>query len=154
MNIEKAIKTDKFRNEYHKLAVNIIYTSYQINDHHLKIFKKYGITQQQFNILRILRGQYPKPATISLLKERMLDKMSDTSRLVERLKVKALVERNECPEDRRLVDVLITKKGINLLKELDEESLKMDKFMKNITPAEAKQINDLLDKLRGDVKKF
>jgi DNA-binding MarR family transcriptional regulator len=110
---------------------------------------EYDLTPQQFNLLRILRGQYPKPASITLLKERMLDKMSDASRLVERLLAKGLVERKICPEDRRKVDVVITKKGLKLLEKIDKTDNEMDNYLKNLSEVEAKKLNELLDKLRG-----
>jgi len=149
MELEKEIKQPKFRNEYHKLAVNIIYTYGWFANLQAGIFKEFNITSSQFNILRILRGQYPKPATIILLKERMLDKMSDVSRMVERLKNKGLVKRELCPDNRRQVDVIITEKGLNLLSEIDKLNEKQDAFFKNISYAEAQKLNNLLDKMRG-----
>ncbi len=110
MKLEEEIKQKKFRNEFHKLAVNIIYTHSWLEYNISKFFKKFNITSNQFNILRILRGQYPEPVSINLLKERMLDIMSDASRLVDRLVAKGLVKRTTCVNDRRKVDVIITKK--------------------------------------------
>jgi DNA-binding MarR family transcriptional regulator len=113
------------------------------------MFIDYHITSNQYNILRILRGQYPNPATVNLLKERMLDKMSDASRLVERLRVKGLVKRDLSSDDRRRVDVMITEKGLKLLSAIDKLNEKSDTIFKNLSSGEAKKINDLLDKLRG-----
>lgn len=149
MKLEEEIKQKNFRNEFHKLAVNIIYTYGWLFNKHEGIFKSHGITSAQFNILRILRGQHPNPATINLLKERMLDKMSDASRLVERLLQKGLVDRKICPEDRRRVEVVITDKGLNLLKEIDSRDEETDKTFKKLSTDEAKVLNDLLDKMRG-----
>lgn len=149
MKLEEEIKQKKFRNEFHKLAVNIIYTHSWLMNYNKKIFDKYDITGNQFNILRILRGQYPKPASINLLKERMLDKMSDASRLVDRLLKKGLVERKISSDDRRKVDVIITKKGLKLLSQIDELNPKFDRVFKNINKQEAQILNDLLDKMRG-----
>lgn len=149
MELEKEIKQPKFRNEFHKLAVNIIYTYGWLSNLQSGIFKEYNITPSQFNILRILRGQYPQPATIILLKERMLDKMSDASRLVERLKNKGLIKREICPEDRRQVDVVITDKGLSLLAEIDKLNERQDTFFEKISSSEAHNLNALLDKLRG-----
>src|SRR5688572_20535772 len=101
MKLEEEIRQGKFKSEHHKAVLNIIYTAGWLNGIHTRILKKYGISPQQFNILRILRGQHPKPATINLLIERMLDKMSNASRLVDKLKVKGLVERRQCDQDRR-----------------------------------------------------
>jgi DNA-binding MarR family transcriptional regulator len=149
MKLEEEIKQKKFRNEYHKLAVNILYTQGWLLNSQSSLLKKYGITSAQYNILRILRGQYPNPASINLLKERMLDKMSDASRLVERLKQKDLVERKICPEDRRRVEVVITEKGLNLLKDVDTHIDEEDQLFKRLKPDEAQLINNLLDKMRG-----
>lgn len=149
MKLEQEIKQPKFRNEYHKLAVNIIYTYNWLAKAQAKIFWKHGITGNQFNILRILRGQYPNAATVSLLRDRMLDKMSDASRLVERLRIKGFAKREPSHDDRRRVDVLITEKGLKLLAELDKLNNSHDELLKKLFPSEAKKLNSLLDKLRG-----
>lgn len=149
MKLEEEIKQSKFRNEYHKLAVNIFYTYSWLLNLQSKLFKKFKITSNQYNILRILRGQYPNPATINLLKDRMIDKMSDASRLVERLRKKGLVKRELCENDRRRVDVIITDKGLKLLSDIDKLNDEYDSFFKNLSLTESKTLNDLLDKLRG-----
>ena len=149
MKLEEEIKQKKFRNEYHKLAVNILYTHGWLVNHHAEHLKKSGITGAQYNVLRILRGQYPNPASVNLLKERMLDKMSDASRLVERLLQKDLVDRKICPDDRRRVEVIITERGLNLLKELDQKDDEFDVLFKSLDENEVKATNDLLDKMRG-----
>jgi DNA-binding MarR family transcriptional regulator len=148
MKLEEEIKQQKFRNEYHKLAVNVIYTYGWLMNSQSKLFIKYEITSNQYNILRILRGQYPNPATINLLKERMLDKMSDASRLVERLRIKGFVQRYLSANDRRCVDVIISEKGLKLLLEMDMLNEKYDSLFKRLSPPEAKKLNELLDKLR------
>ncbi|MCX7876792.1 MAG: MarR family transcriptional regulator [Melioribacteraceae bacterium] len=149
MKLEEEIKQPKFRNEFHKLAVNIFYTYSWLLNLQNHLFKKYKITSNQYNILRILRGQYPNPATINLLRERMIDKMSDASRLVERLRTKGFVKREICKTDRRRVDVIITEKGLNLLKEIDKLNNQYDAFFKNLNEKEAELLNNLLDKMRG-----
>lgn len=149
MKLEDEIKQSSFRNEYHKLAVNIIFTHSWLMSKIYELLNEYDLTPQQFNLLRILRGQYPHPASITLLKERMLDKMSDASRLVERLLSKGLVERKICPKDRRKVDVIISKKGLKVLDKIDKTNDEMDRYLKNLTTKEAEQLNYLLDKLRG-----
>ena len=149
MKLEEEISQKHFRNEYHKAAVNVVYTFNWLNNQNVGFFKPLGITPQQFNILRILRGQHPKPATIKLIKERMLDKMSDASRIVEKLRVKGLVERNICSHDRRNVDVCITQKGLDLLAQIDNLDQEIDGRLSALNPDEIKQLNDLLDKLRG-----
>ena len=148
MKLEEEIKQSKFRNEYHKLAVNVLYTNGWLMNLYSMLFSKYGITSNQYNILRILRGQYPNPATVNLLKERMLDKMSDASRLVERLRIKGFAKRDLSSKDRRCVDIIITEKGLHLLKGIDKLNDKHDSFLKNLSESEAKKLNSLLDKLR------
>ena len=148
MKLEDEIKQSKFRNEYHKLGVNIVYTANWLSLHHSKQCKEYDITPEQFNILRILRGQHPKPATVNLMIERMLNKMSNVSRLVEKLRKKGLVERQISKEDRRACDVLITKKGLDLLQELDKAEKEWHKRISHLSEAEAEKLNALLDKLR------
>lgn len=148
MKLEDEISQPKFKSEYLKAALNIIYTSNWFTSQHSAKLKPHGITQQQYNILRILRGQHPNPASIKLLKERMMDKMSDASRLVEKLRIKGLLERKVCKADRRNVDVLITQKGLDLLASLDH----LDDNFKDIIALnkdEVHQLNELLDKLRG-----
>lgn len=148
MRLEDEIKQFKFRNDYHKLAVNILYTHSWLMKNQSEMFLKYGITGNQYNILRILRGQYPNPATINLLKDRMLDKMSDASRLVERLRTKGLVKRDISSEDRRRVDVIISENGLKLLSEMDKLNEQSDSLFNRLSLAEAKKLNELLDKLR------
>jgi DNA-binding MarR family transcriptional regulator len=148
MKLEDELSQKKFKSEFHKAALNIIYTSNWLTSKHSANLKPHDITQQQFNILRILRGQHPHPASIKLLKERMMDKMSDASRLVEKLRLKGLLERKICKADRRNVDVIITQKGLDLLASLDH----LDDNFKEIIALdsnEVEQLNELLDKLRG-----
>jgi DNA-binding MarR family transcriptional regulator len=149
MKLEDEIKQKEFKNEYAKSVVNIIYTFNWVEAQNKDFLKKFDITSQQFNILRILRGQLPNPATINLLKERMLDKMCDASRMVDRLKTKGLLERQVCEKDRRAVDIIITKKGLELLAKIDKEIPDFEKVMHNLNQTEIKQLNLLLDKLRG-----
>ena len=149
MRLEDEIKQKSFRNEYHKLAVNILYTHGWLLEFNNKILQKFNLTAQQYNELRILRGQHPNTASVNLLKERMLDKMSDVSRLVERLRVKGLLERTICEIDRRRADVKISDKGLELLRDIDKLNTEFDKLFSNLSPKETDQINNLLDKLRG-----
>lgn len=148
-HIKEEIKQKSaFRNSYHKGCVNLIYTGKWIINLHGEIFKRYGLTLQQYNILRILRGLYPESATIKLLKDRMLDKMSDASRIVELLNKKNLLTRILNEDDRRKVDIKITKKGLDLLKKTDKENHKMDNILSNLDEQEIELLNTLLDKAR------
>ena len=149
MEIEKEIKQTKFQNEFHKVFINVIFTSGWLSEQFHKALKPYGVSLQQFNILRILRGQSGKPASIRVLQERMLDKMSNASRLVEKLRKKNLVERHECESDRRQVDVMITEKGMKLLGEIDRQMDDFQNNFSNLTKEEAEKLSNLLDKMRG-----
>ena len=149
MKLETEIVQKKFQSEYHKAIVNIVFTYNWMIERHTKLLKPYDISLQQYNILRILRGQHPNPATVKLIKERMLDKMSDVSRLVEKLRVKDLVNRHICQHDRRNVDVYITEKGLKLLIELDPKEKEMEALMSNLDENEIEQLNNYMDKLRG-----
>jgi len=149
MELEKEILSSKFENDYHKSIVNLIYTYNWVTNLLKKKISKHHITLQQFNVLRILRGQYPHPATINMLKERMLDKMSDASRIVDRLIQKGMVTRCTNQTDRRSVDIMISDKGLELLKKLDVDMTGADILKNNLTEAEAGQLNSLLDKFRG-----
>lgn len=149
MRLEKEIKQDRFSSQYHKALVNIIFTNNWIAAQQTEILRPHGITMQQYNVLRILRGQHPHPATIKLIKERMLDKMSDASRIVEKLRAKGLAERNECSKDRRNVDVLITQKGLDLLAKIDTPEHMLENRLTSLDNEEIENLNQLLDKLRG-----
>ncbi len=154
MKIEDAIQQKKFISEHQKALINILYTSGQVLSNNTRTLRPFNISQQQFNILRILRGMHPQPATVKLLTARMLDKMSNASRLVEKLKQKGLVERLPCEDDRRRVDISITEKGLNLLGEASvaiEED--MAKIRSVLTTEEAQQLSDLLDKVRAHEEK-
>jgi DNA-binding MarR family transcriptional regulator len=149
MRIEEEIQSTNFEDNYHKLVINVSYTYSWLNSLLRFQFEKHNLTNQQFNILRILRGQYPKPATVNLLKERMIDKMSDTSRIVDRLVQKGLVSRCTNNKDRRAVDIRISEEGLAILKKMDEEFKTKDIVKNNLTEEEAAKLSDLLDKLRG-----
>ncbi len=149
MRLEEEIKQKKFQNEYQKAAVNLIYTGNWVYSLVNTILKPYNLSPEQFNVLRILRGRYPEPASVLLLNERMLDKMSNVSRIVEKLRQKGLLLREECLTDRRQVDITITPEGMELLKQIDSQTNIAEEAVKRITDAEAATLNQILDKLRG-----
>jgi DNA-binding MarR family transcriptional regulator len=149
MGIEKDIQQTNFRNEFQKMGINIIYTANWLNEKMGQILSTEDITQQQYNILRILRGSDAPLSTLKI-RERMLDKMSDTSRIVDRLIVKGLVEKFACVKDKRLVDITVTKKGLQLLEKLDALNEQIDSILKGVSEKEAHTINQILDKLRED----
>lgn len=148
MRLEDEIQQKKFKSIQQKLMLNLIYTTNWLTSKQDSLFKDSDITVQQYNVLRILRGQYPNPCSIKLIKERMLDRMSDTSRIVDKLYTKKLLERNECPNDRRSVNVIISDKGLELLKSLDYIDDISKQSLKSLTTAEINTLNELLDKLR------
>ena len=148
MSIEKDIQQSRFATSRHKALVNILFTYGWSLERIKKIIAEHGITHQQFNILRILRGSYPKPLSTLQIRERMLDKMSDTSRIVDRLILKELAQKTTSAKDHRLVDVLITEKGKAVLKEIDEGPDLVLEVMSNVTEEEMENLSHLLDKVR------
>jgi DNA-binding MarR family transcriptional regulator len=147
MGIEKDINQYQFRNDYQKAEVNLIYTCNWINEKMKQIIDEVDITTQQYNILRILRGS-KNPISTLQIRDRMLDKMSDTSRIVDRLVKKGLAEKTTCITDKRLVDIRISEKGLLLLEHLDIRNTDIDNIMHNLTETEAIQLSYLLDKIR------
>jgi DNA-binding MarR family transcriptional regulator len=150
MSLEKKILQAKFKSQNHKLGVNLLYTSHRINYLMHQQFKDTEVTHQQYNVLRILRGQYPNPCNLRLIKERILDRMSDASRIVDKLIQKGFVERKESKTDRRNVELLISPSGLKLLESLDHIDESFDTVFKNLSKDEIKQLNMLLDKLHED----
>lgn len=131
------------------MAINLIYTVNWLNAKYASFFKNEDITVQQYNVLRILRGQHPNYCNLKLVKERMLDRMSDASRIVDKLLSKGLIERHSCPNDRRQVNILISQKGLELLKSLDFIDEETRDIFKNLSTEEVQQLNVLLDALRS-----
>ncbi len=149
MRIEEAIQqTRPFRNSWHKAAVNLIYTNNWMQEQIRARLKPYGITMQQYNVLRVLKGA-GIPISTSAIRGRLLDKMADTSRMVDRLYQKGLVERNECAHDKRLVDVSLAPAGEQLLENLQAINPGMDQILYNLSETEAELLSELLDKARG-----
>lgn len=148
MKIEEEISQTKFRNTLQKAIINVIFTSNWIQDRQQSFFKPYGITAQQFNILRILRGQHPNGISGASIKARMMDKNSDVSRLLDRLEVKELIEKKLSPLDKRATDVTISAKGMEVLNEIDKKQKEFDGVIA-LSDDEAEQLSDLLDKCRG-----
>jgi DNA-binding MarR family transcriptional regulator len=148
MTLENDINQHSFRNEYQKSVLNLIYTFNWMNEKLNRTFERFEVTQQQFNILRILRGA-GKPLSTLQIRQRMLDKMSDTSRIVDRLIIKGLVKKAVSEGDRRLVDVQLTDKGKKLLQQMDSLNDEFDAVFRNLTVEEAARLNELLDKIRS-----
>ncbi len=152
MRIEDEIKQPTFCDNYQKAHINLVYTAGWMQMRQAAGFKTHGLTLPQFNILRILRGQHPLPATVALLIDRMLDKTSNASRIVDRLEEKKLVTRTVCPANRRAVDIRITKAGLDLLNTIDEAGITQscNSSLSRLSEAEVQQLNDLLDKIRTE----
>ena len=147
MGIEKDIQQRSFRNEFQKVSVNLIFSAGWLNEQIKKVLDQQDITSQQYNILRILRGSN-KPLSTLQIRERMLDRMSDTSRMADRLLKKGWIEKKECPADKRLVDITISKKGLQLLDKLDKKNEELDNIVSKLSSEEAIMLNKLLDKMR------
>ncbi|MDO9187379.1 MAG: MarR family transcriptional regulator [Bacteroidia bacterium] len=148
MNLEQEIKQSKFRSEFQKTIINIYYTNSYIFSKFQDLLSEYKLTVQQYNILRILRGQFPETASIGTIKERMLDKNSDITRIIDRLIIKQLAERKNSISDRRVAEIKITKKGLSLLKKMDLVDLKSDNILSHLNETDLKKLNELLDKIR------
>lgn len=148
MSIDKDINQREFRSEYQKAMINLIFTYNWMREKTNHLFEAAGLTSQQFNILRILRGSFPTPLSTLQIRERMLDKMSDTSRIVDRLVLKGLVKKSVCKSDKRLVDVTITNKGKLVLEEMDRHEDEMENVFCNLSDTDAQHLNELLDKIR------
>lgn len=148
MKIEDEIKS-KFKTEYHKLIVNIHLTSSRIMEQMQSELKSHGLTSTQYNVLRILRGQGDKAVSIGLIKERMIERNSDVSRIIDRLVKKQLIQRKENCDDRRQKDVLISKKGLKVLSKIDDMDYQIKDTLGHLSSKEVTTLNDLLDKARN-----
>lgn len=148
MKVEEQLTSGTFQNEIHKLRMNLLYSSYWLQDRIAEFLKPYDITQQQFNVLRILRGHSPEPISTKEIRARMIVSNADTSRLVDRLCAKDLIWKQPCPHDGRLIQAFIGKKGLALLEQIDKKLPALDSEMGNLTDKEAQILNQLLNKMR------
>ena len=142
----------KIRNEWQKASLNLLYTSGFLFNGYESFFKRHGLTTQQYNALRILRDQYPTPISTSGLRDKMLDKMSDTSRLVSRLNAKGFVDVKQNPHDKRLVNIILSEKGHDLMSGIDPELNLLDGLLNDLSEEEATQLSELLTKVRKSIK--
>jgi DNA-binding MarR family transcriptional regulator len=149
MSLETDVKQEKFSNQYEKAAINILFTGSWLYNLNVSRLKKYDITPEQFNVLRILRGSSPKPMMLADITGRMIDRSSNATRLVEKLRQKGFVEREICEDNRRQVDISITSKGMSLLAKIDKQIEKWNEILGTITKSEVQELNRILDKLRG-----
>lgn len=148
-SINEAIQQKQFKSPMEKVVINVLYTNGWLTTKQNTWLKLFDLSIQQYNVLRILRGQHPQPASVNLLISRMLDKNSNSSRLVEKLRKKELVERSACAKDRRQVDVCITEKGLKLLADADKEVNKFFRSLGQLSENEAETLSKLLDKFRN-----
>ncbi len=149
MEIDKVIKQARFKDSYQKAIVNLLYTSNYLRDIHLPIFKKYDIQGQHYNLLRILKGKYPEPVTPGYIKEVMLDKGTDLTRLIDKMQKRGWIERKTCVHNKRQMDVTITELGIAKLKLISEEVAVQDELHKHMSEEDYEALSHLLDKMRG-----
>jgi len=149
MKIEEEIKQQRFRSPFHKVGINLVFTASWMVNKQQDFFKKFGVTASQFNILRILRGQYPNKISGAEIKSRMLDRNSDIPRMLDRLIKKNLITKSQCPNDNRAADIVITEQGLAILKEIDVDIDRIEAMQINLSEEEAAQLSDLLDKCRG-----
>lgn len=151
MELAQEIGISSFRNDWQKASISILYTYGFMSNGHEQFFKRHGLTSQQYNVLRILHDQFPKPVSTSFLREKMLDKMSDASRLVNRLNVKGLVEVAQNSTDKRLVNILISGEGQKMFDSIEGDLPNLDALMQGLTLEEAQQLTMLLDKVRESI---
>ena len=150
MKLEDEIKQSKFESNYQKAVINIIYTANWIRDRQMEVFKAFDVLPQHYNVLRIIKGKHPNPCSPGEIKEVMLDKGNDVTRLVDKLVKKGFLKRASCESNRRKVDITITEKGSTFLKELNDPMKKQLSVIKKlVSEKEAAHLSDILDKLRG-----
>jgi DNA-binding MarR family transcriptional regulator len=149
MSLEQDIKQEKFQNEFEKVVVNVLYTASWLYNMNSARLKSHAITPEQYNVLRILRGSHPRAMMLAEVTCRMIDKSSNATRLVEKLRQKGLLKREICENNRRQVDISITDKGLAVLKKIDVEAETWIESLKTISKTEAQELNRILDKLRG-----
>lgn len=150
MRLEDVIKTN-FRNDQHKALLNIYYTNSLLKSHYHELMRPFDLTPQQFNVLRILKGQYPEAVRIGLVKERMIDRNSDMTRLVQRMVQKGLIERVTCPTDKRQFNLKITIRGIEVVDEMSVSVAEFEDGLRALSDAECKTLNELLDRFRAGI---
>jgi len=151
MRLEDEIQQFRFRNIHQKILINLFYTYNVISGRLQNLLRKENLTMQQFNILRILRGQHPEPVSNTAVKERMLDRNSDVTRIIDRMIRDGLVKRSNCESDRRRVDITITDKGLSILHRIDEYTEEMDRLGCGLSEGEAQIFNEMMDKLRTGI---
>lgn len=148
MTIETAIKQNKFANPYHKLLVNITYTANWLMNKQMEILRPFDLSPQQYNVLRILKGSHPEPMRVQDVSERMLDKTSNTSRLIDKLAAKQFVSKRLSRNDRRAVDIVITDSGLGLLERTTPLIVSLESLLHHLNTEEVEKLSDMLDSIR------
>ena len=148
MKLEQALQTTKFENDQHKALLNVLYTGYWFKTQTADILKKYSLTSEQFNVMRILKGMHPKPMCVKNIASRMIEKSSNVPRILDRMVLKGFAERIQSPEDKRETLVNLTEKGIKQLGQASSELSEHTKKIVSLTDKEAVQLNDLLEAMR------
>lgn len=148
MSLEEDLLQKKFQDEFEKAAVNILFTGSWLHNFNASQLKPFGITPEQYNVLRILRGSHPDPLRLNDIACRMIDKSSNATRLVEKLRIKGFVSRRQCVKNRRQVDIHITPKGNSLLSRIESRKKEWMEVFRHVTLNEAKALNKTLDKIR------
>lgn len=149
MSIEKAIKQKRFTNPYHKIIVNITYTASWLMNKQIEILRPLDLSPQQYNVLRILKGSFPEPMRVQDISERMLDKTSNTSRLIDKLVLKKWVDKKISRDDKRAVDIVINEAGIELLSRATPLVISLEALLHQVEPEEVEKLSGLLDRMRG-----
>lgn len=149
MGLEQDLKQERFENEYEKMVVNILFTGSWLANLNAARLKPFGLTPQQYNVLRILRGSHPKPMMLAEITSRMIDRNSNATRLVEKLRHKGLVNREVCTNNRRQLDISVTDAGLEVLRKIDEGRDQWLEKLITIPKPEVVELNNLLDRLRG-----
>ncbi|MFT7333818.1 MAG: MarR family multiple gene transcriptional regulator MgrA [Sphingobacteriales bacterium] len=147
--LEDVIKQKTFKSEQQRAFIHVMVTNSWLNEYQKDFFKNFNISKQQYNAMRILRGQFPSGLSVNSVKDRMLDKMPDTSRLVDRLVSKALVEREVNKTDRRATIITLTAKGVKLMDKIDQDIHQIETLFDNLNEEEAEELNRLLEKARN-----
>jgi DNA-binding MarR family transcriptional regulator len=152
MKLQEALKTDRFRDEQHKATLNVLYTAYWFKSHLSVVFKEHGITEEQFNVMRILKGKHPEQMCVRDIASRMLEKNSNVPRIIDRLVAKKMVKRENSTEDKRETLISLTAKGMEQLDKVSKQVETKSNDIINLSDEEANQLHNLLEKLREEKK--
>lgn len=148
MKLEEALQTTKFESVQHKALLNVFYTSYWYRTHVSAVLKQYGLTSEQFNVMRILRGKHPEALCVKNIGSRMIEKSSNVPRIIDRMILKGYAIRTQSPEDRRETLVSLTEKGIEQLAKASEAMTKLSGEIVGLDNEQAAQLHELLEVLR------